>query len=289
MSDITAPAPRSAERVRAPRIPLVLEVVATERLSPSLTRVRLGGIGFDAFVAQADPERLASTDKYVKLLFAKPELGLVPPYDLEALRETLPQEDLPSRRTYTVRDVDLAARTISIDFVVHGDEGIAGPWAAAAQPGDLLCLTGPGGKFRPDQDAAVHRLYAGDESAVPAIAAALENLPATAVGTALLQVDGPADELPLVAPAGVEVRWLHRGSADLVAEVEALSVPDAPVEAFVHGERGQVKALGAVLQGTWGLSRSAMSLSAYWARGRAEDRFQSEKREPIGQLFDDPA
>lgn len=277
------------DRPRKPRTPLVLEVVATERLSASLTRVRLGGAGVEQFLTQADPERLAATDKYVKLLFAKPELGLQPPYDLDALRETLAPEDLPSRRTYTVRDVDLEGRTIAIDFVVHGDDGIAGPWAASAQPGDLLCLSGPGGKFLPTQDAAVHRLYVGDESAVPAIAAALEAAPADAVGSVLIEVDGPDDEVALRAPAGVRVRWVHRSESDVVTEVSGLTPPDAPVEAFVHGERGQVRALGTHLQRVWGLSRTDMSLSAYWARGRAEDRFQSEKREPIGQLFDDPA
>jgi hypothetical protein len=30
--------------------------------------------------------------------------------------------------------------------------------------------------------------------------------------------------------------------------------------------------------------RERLSISAYWARGRAEDQFQAEKREPIGQI-----
>ncbi|WP_319033619.1 hypothetical protein [Microbacterium sp. LRZ72] len=68
---------------------LVFEVVRTERLSSNLVRVHLGGDAFDTFIANADAERLAKTDKYVKLLFAKPELGLEPPYDLDALRERL--------------------------------------------------------------------------------------------------------------------------------------------------------------------------------------------------------
>ena len=38
----------------------------------------------------------------------------------------------PTVRTYTVRKVDTECREISIDFVVHGDHGVAGPWAAAA-------------------------------------------------------------------------------------------------------------------------------------------------------------
>jgi NADPH-dependent ferric siderophore reductase len=265
-------------------------------LSPHLVRVYLRGPAFDAFVGEADPSRLAATEKYVKLMFAKPELGLTPPYDLSELRERLPLEDLPVRRTYTVRLVDHIARTIAIDFVVHGDEGIAGPWAAAAQPGDILSLTGPGGAFAPAPEPSIRRLLLGDEAALPAIAAALESMPTAASGTAAIEVDGPGDEITLDAPVGVDVRWLHRatGGRDarpaqpgtvLVDAVRAMHPPAGPIEVFAHGEREAIKEIRAVLQDEWGLERRSMSLSAYWALGRAEDSFQAEKREKVGQIF----
>jgi NADPH-dependent ferric siderophore reductase len=274
----------------------VFVVEHTVRLSPHLVRVHLGGPAFDAFVGAADPLRLAATEKYVKLMFAKPELGLTPPYDFDELRVRLTLEDLPARRTYTVRLVDYGARTIAIDFVVHGDEGIAGPWADAAQPGDILSLTGPGGAFAPAPDASIRRLLLGDEAAIPAIAAALESMPTEATGTATIEVDGPADEILLAAPSGVDVRWLHRatGGSDgipaqpgtvLTDAVRAMHPPVGPVEVFAHGERQAMKEIRTVLQDGWGLERRSMSLSAYWALGRAEDSFQAEKREPIGQIF----
>lgn len=277
-------------------------VERTERLSPHLVRVHLGGAGIAELLAEADPDKLASTDKYVKLLFARPELGLEPPYDLEALREVLPLADLPVRRTYTVRAADLARGAIAVDFVVHGDEGVAGPWAASAAPGDVVALSGPGGGFAPaGAGAAPVRLLLGDDSALPAIAAALEALPADASGLALIEVGGPADELPLAAPEGVELRWLHRagaagGAADdaavhdathgepLVAAVEALERPAGPIEVFAHGERGAIKRIRRLLTDRWGLDARAMSISAYWALGRAEDAFQAEKRTPIGVI-----
>ncbi|WEO79364.1 siderophore-interacting protein [Cryobacterium sp. SO2] len=273
----------------------VFTVQRTERLTPHLVRVHLGGAGYASFLAGADPDRLAAADSYVKILFARADLGLTPPYDLDRLRGTLPPEDLPVRRTYTVRSVDPASESIAIDFVVHGDEGIAGPWAAAAQPGDLLALSGPGGLYTPTTDPGTVHLLLGDDSALPAIAAVLEALPATARGLALLEVHGEADELPLTSPAGVELRWLHRaGPGDpaepgirLAAAVQALPRPTDPVAVFAHGERGAMQAIRAVLQDEWGIDRRALSLSAYWARGRAEDRFQSEKREPVGAIFAD--
>ena len=76
----------------------------------------------------------------------------------------------PRRRTYTVRRWDEAAGELTLDFVSHGDEGLAGPWAAAAVPGDQIALQGPGGEYAPDPAADWH-LFAGDASALPAIAA----------------------------------------------------------------------------------------------------------------------
>lgn len=278
---------------RPPRPQTVLEVVRTERLTPHMVRVVLGGDGFAAF-----HERWAAkeaTDQYIKLLFADPALGLEPPYDMDALRETLAPEQMPVRRTYTVRAVDAEAQTVAVDFVVHGDEGLAGPWAAQAQPGEKVAFMGPGGAYRPEEDADWHVL-AGDEAALPAMAAALEDmavrLPA-AQGVALVEVAGEQDEQEIAAPEGVQVRWLHRGAAFTpetarwVAELEALEFGEGRVQAFVHGEREQVKLARRHLTDVRGLDRKQMSVSAYWAHGRAEEAFQAEKREPIGKIFDD--
>ncbi|OII26967.1 siderophore-interacting protein [Curtobacterium sp. MCBA15_013] len=269
----------------------VFVVDRTERPSPHMVRVHLGGPAFDEFVAAADPERLATTDKYVKLLLAKPSLGLTPPYDLESLRESLPKHDRPARRTYTVRAVDHEAKTIAVDFVVHGDDGLAGPWAASAQPGDLLALSGPGGGYTPSTDPAVTHVLLGDDSALPAISAALEGMADAATGVALVEVAGPADEQDVAHPAGVDLRWLHRDATGaepgtlLLEAARSLERASRPVQVFAHGERTAMKAIRRLLQDDWGLEKSEMSLSAYWALGRAEDRFQEEKREPIGVIF----
>ncbi len=268
---------------RPPRPQVVLEVVETIRLSPHLVRVRLGGPGMVAFTTNG------FTDKYVKIIFAKPELGLVPPYDLDALREHLAPEDQPVRRTYTVRAVDEQAGWVAIDFVVHGDEGVAGPWARDAVPGDTLVFSGPSGAYAPDPTADWH-LFAGDESAQPAITAALQALPENAVGVALLEVYGADDEIDLGAPAGVRINWLHRGDAPagtssvLADAVTALPWRDGRVHVFAHGERESMKALRDIFYKVRGVDRSQVSLSGYWAFGRAEDKFQAEKREPIGQI-----
>ncbi|MFC4603062.1 siderophore-interacting protein [Rhodococcus kronopolitis] len=245
--------------------PLVtLTVLRTERLTPHLVRVYLGGPGFDDFVPNAH------ADAYVKLLFGS--------------------DDEPVLRTYTVRRVDDEKREISIDFVVHGDDGLAGPWAASAQPGQTLRLRGPGGAYAPRDDADWH-LMAGDESALPAISAALEALPASAVARVFVEVSGPEGELDLRSAADVEVTWVHRGGpADEVGDdlagdraplIDAVRrapwLPGQP-QVFIHGEAHAVMhGLRGYIRKDRGVSAEWASISGYWRRGRSEEGFRAWK------------
>ena len=130
-------------------------------------RIVAGGPGFAAF----HPNDF--TDMYAKIVFVDPALGLAPPYDLAGLRESLPPHQRPVTRTYTVRQAQTDEQQLAIDFVVHGDAGIAAPWAARAEIGDTIILSGAGGAYRPDPGLDWH-LFAGDESALPAICSALD-------------------------------------------------------------------------------------------------------------------
>lgn len=273
-----------SERPRRPRRPqIVLEVVERIRLTPHLVRIIAGGPGISAV------EDNGFTDAYTKMHFAPAEAGLTPPYDMEQLRQTLPIELLPSTRTYSIRRFDLEGGQVWIDFVTHGDEGVAGPWAAGAEPGDPVVLGGIGGGYAPDPEADWH-LLAGDESAIPAIAAALEAMPADAVGTVFLEVQNESEHVELTVPAGIDVQWLHRGDRAagtttlLIDAVRALEWREGRVQVFAHGERGAMKLLRPHLTDERGVERAQLSLSAYWAYGRREDAFQAEKREAVGKI-----
>jgi NADPH-dependent ferric siderophore reductase len=270
-----------AGRVRPARPQAVLAVVSRERLSPHTVRITAGGPGFDALRMNE------FTDKYAKIIFVDPGLGLTPPYDLAALRESLAPDQQPVTRTYTLRRADPERQQVTIDFVVHGDAGIAAPWAAHAEPGDLLAMSGAGGAYRPDPDCDWH-LLAGDESALPAICSALEALPDDARGLAYLETSDPGEYLDVTPPAGVEVRWLHRpepGSQPQLLADTLLAGPwlSGRADVFAHGERESMKAVRAALKTRLG-DGDQLSLSGYWAAGRTEDVFQSEKRQPIGKI-----
>ncbi|AWH93433.1 siderophore-interacting protein [Dietzia lutea] len=253
-------------RDRQSPAPTVLTVLRTETVTAHLVRVVLGGESFDSFAARAD------TDSYVKI--------------------ELPHAGETVVRTYTVRRCDPVAREIWIDFVVHGDAGVAGPWALSVTPGTQVALRGPGGGYRPDPEADFH-LLAGDETAVPAVAAALESLPEDAMGAVFLEVGGDDDEVDLAAPAGVEVTWIHRGTpstdagpglidgdAPLVGAVRDLPWPDGDVQVFVHGEAETImKHLRPYLRKERGVPAARASISGYWRRGRTEEGFRTWKRE----------
>jgi NADPH-dependent ferric siderophore reductase len=270
-----------AGRARPARPQAVLAVLHREWLSPPTVRITAGGPGFEALRMNE------FTDKYAKIIFADPGLGLTPPYDLAALRESLPPARRPVTRTYTLRRADVRRQQLAIDFVVHGDEGIAAPWAARAEPGDVLTLSGAGGAYRPDPGGDWH-LFAGDESALPAICSALEALPGAARGVAYLETCDPGQYLDVTPPSGMEVIWLHRpqpGSQPRLLADALVAGPWLPgrADVFAHGERESMKAVRSALKARLG-DGDQLSLSGYWASGRTEDVFQAEKRQPIGQI-----
>jgi NADPH-dependent ferric siderophore reductase len=241
------------------RVPRTAIVIRTEWLTPHMVRVMLGGEGLTGFGAGD------YTDHYVKLLMAEPGA------------------DQPARRTYTVRRWDAAAGELTIDFVHHGDEGLAGPWAAAAKPGDEISLLGPGGEYTPDPAADWH-LFVGDASALPAIAAGLERVPAAIPVFAFVEIEGPEEEQKLETPGDLTVVWLDRSAPgagpDLLADVlRAAALPAGRVHAFVHGEAASVRAVRRHLLVERGVERQDLSVSGYWKRGRTEEGWRSDKSE----------
>jgi NADPH-dependent ferric siderophore reductase len=252
-----------------------------------MIRVVLGG-GFDTFTPSA------YTDSYVKIVLPRSgtDVSALPaPLTLDSFKE-LPDAHQPVVRTYTVRDVDHERREISIDFVVHGEHGVAAPWAASVQPGDPAYLMGPSGAYAPDPGADWH-LLAGDEAGLPAISTALEALPPNAIGQVFVEVSGPDDEIELTAPEGVQIRWIYRGGrADLVPEEQAgdhapliAAVKEAQwlpgqVQVFIHGEAQAVMHnLRSYVRKDRGVDAKWTSISGYWRRGRTEETFRQWKAE----------
>jgi NADPH-dependent ferric siderophore reductase len=223
-------------------------------LTPGMVRIVLGGADLADFSAGE------FTDHYVKCRIGD------------------------KTRSYTVRDWDPERRRLTLDFVVHGDRGIAGPWAAAARPGDTLQITGPGGAYAPSAVADWH-LMVGDDAAIPAIAVSLQRIPAQVPVVVVAEVDGPDHEQPLQSPGDLHVVWIHRSagpgedSALQLQAVEALSLPAGRGQAFVHGEATAVRLVRRHLLLHRGVAIDALSATGYWKLQRTDEEWRAEKPE----------
>ncbi len=252
------------------------EVRDIESLSPSLVRVHLTGGTLDAF------EGTPATDGYINAQFIPADSPLSVPYGPEDL-ETLDPEHRPRPRRFTIRRWDEATRTLTIDFVAHGDSGYAGSWAQRARPGDRLQFKGPGGSYRPAPEADWH-LLVGDESAFGAIGASLEALMAGDRALVFAVVDGPDHEISFPSAADVDIVWLHRRSAEapetlLVDAVAGTTFPAGSFDVFVHGEADETQAVRRHLATERGLDLTGASISPYWRRRFTDEDWRRIKRQ----------
>lgn len=265
-----------------PHRPRRLTVLETRALGPRMRRITLTGSELRDFPA-------AGPGAHIKLFLPRPgQEPLLPTRSADGL--VWPPGERPAVRTYSLRSHDPARDTVDVDFVLHGDEGPASRWAARARAGDPLGMAGPGGPPLLAADADFH-LLAGDLSALPAIAAVLEALPATARGVALVEVADDADQQPLRHPPGLKVHWVQRPKTPprepaLASAVQALPWPAAPlrISATIAGESSAVIAIRRHLLFERSLARDALYAVPYWRRGESEERYHEERHRIMDEV-----
>ena len=169
-----------------------------------------------------------------------------------------------ARRDYTPRSFDNAARELVIEFALHG-HGPAAAWAAQAAPGHTLDIGGPKGSMIVPLDYDWH-LLVGDETAFPAVARRLEQLPAGAHAIVILQAADAADRRVFDSAANVDLTWVET-DAQLQAAVRALALPAGEGYAWCAGEAAAMAALRRELVDVKGHPRDAIRAAAYWKRG----------------------
>jgi NADPH-dependent ferric siderophore reductase len=178
----------------------------------------------------------------------------------------------PVRRRYTIRELDTAARLLTMDIVLHGD-GPGERWVRSAQPGDKIEGIGPRGKITTSATADWH-LFLADESALPAAFAMTEALTDGSLATLVIEIPEEDDEQELSSAATTRISWLHRLGAPageperLAAEAREVEFPVGRGHAYLLGEAKVVLRLREILAER-GLSEDQMSPKAYWGRGRA--------------------
>ena len=240
-----------------------VRVLRTERLGSALIRVTFGGpdlAGFHSYVP----------DEHVRLIFPDADGVLrLPQRDGLSLEWGDPR---PVSREYTVRRHSAEDAELDIDFALHPG-GLASEWALRAEPGTAMHIAGPpGGVVVP---ANYDRyLFAGDITALPAIARWREWLPRGAAGWAFIEVGDEGECITLDAPDGIRVRWVYRGAAEpgtgdaLEQAVRSAHLPAGQrTYVWIAGETGVLRPLRRFVRNELGVDRHDCLIAGYWKRG----------------------
>ena len=237
--------------------PRKLQVVRKQSLTPNMLRVTLGGDDMAGF-----PDGRESAN--FKLLIPN-------------------GSDKPVVRTYTVRNYNRSSAEVDVDFVLHADHGPASDWAIAAEAGQTIGFAGPGTAKLVDFTADWF-LFVGDMSALPAIGANIEQLPADARGYAVLEIIDEQDKQALPFPKDLEVQWVinadpNTPSAVLHGAVTSLPWLEGRPAVWAAGESGAIKSLRPYFKFDRDVAKADLYTSGYWQIGLTEDRHQVVKRE----------
>lgn len=235
-----------------------LSVAASDQVTARMRRVTVRGEALRALETVAPAA-------HVRLLFGDPGAEVTLPVPGPSGLTWPADRPRPYARSMTVRRLDRARGEMAVDVALHGDSA-AGRWACAARPGDPVGVVGPGGGWTPPADAT-SILLAGDESALPAVAALLEAIPDEVGVDAVVEVLDAADEQELARP----VRWCHRARGETLLDAVVARPTPPGVAAWVAGEGHVVKALREHLRLGRGLARSHCHAIRYWTRGRSHE------------------
>ncbi len=241
----------------------LMRVVSTRPVTPHMQRVRLAGedLGRFALFGALHVRLLFPTDAVPQPVWPVMGLNGLPFWPDEARK--------PASRAFTIRNLDVAAGWLEIDFYLHATEGLACRWAREAQAGDEIGLTGPVG--RPLR--RVHRYIIGsDPTGLPAVGRILEQMAPDAAGHVLIAVDSADDMQPLAHPEGVTVEWIVEADAQRAARAltERLCAMDWPegetAFGWFAGEADQAKIVRAHWRGTLGRNRDQTLSAGYWQK-----------------------
>lgn len=247
----------------------LVEVVRNVQISPNFRRITVGGEALRALTNHGYDHwfRLFLPHEGGETNYRLPKRVDMIGY-LQYLR--MPAETRPPMRNYTVREFRPEQLELDIDFVVHGDEGLATRFATRARPGDTVALLDQGAGFELDP-AVENFLLVADETGLPAVVGILRDLPRSARGTAIIEVPHADDAQAVDAPADVSVEWLVR-PADAVPGTVALeavtrwTLPDGALSAYLVGE--QALATGARRHlVALGVPKKSILFSGYWRIG----------------------
>ncbi|SAL78051.1 iron transport/utilization-like protein [Caballeronia terrestris] len=243
----------------------LLEVKRVQSLTPNFVRITLTGDALEDFES-------ASFDDHVKVFLPEPgELKPTVPVAGPDGPVFDPAKPRPVARDFTPRRFDRDARELDIEFALH-EAGPATAWAAQAAPGQYLGIGGPRGSFVIPAHFDWH-LFIGDETALPAIARRLEELPAGTRAATLIEVADVSARIEFDTRADLYAEWRYRDDAvhpdggALLLALREIYLPDGEGYIWAAGEATLMRAVRQLLCVERGIDKRRIRASAYWKRG----------------------
>lgn len=181
-------------------------------------------------------------------------------------------------RTYTHRGYDPSEQIITIDFVDHGDEGLASSWARKAKEGDPLKVAM---KIKETQHypSADWYLFGGDATAIPVICCLLESLPTTAKGVCLMEVGSEEDIHPELQHEGFEVKWITQNTSSWLEAIKNVVIPQESTHfAYIATEYSHVKSARKYFKEDLGWNSNDFYAYSYWKAGEKENLSAQARR-----------
>ncbi|MCC8400509.1 siderophore-interacting protein [Paraburkholderia sp. MMS20-SJTN17] len=268
MQDQPTRADLAVYRVRHPLKFRLLQVKQVRALTPHLIRVTFTGDDLHDFVS-------ASFDDHIKVFFPEPDADKPTLPQAGPDGPVFPDGKRPTARDFTPRRFDRDARELDIEFAMH-DAGPAATWAAQAKVGQYLGIGGPRGSLVIPTGFDWHLLI-GDDTALPAIARRLEELPAGARVAAVIEVADPSARIEFATQAELHLVWCYRSDADtqtvprgeaLLDAVHDLYLPEQG-EGYVWaaGEAAMIRAVRQHLCAERGVDKTRIRAASYWKLG----------------------
>lgn len=263
---------RREVREHAPMALHHVDVTAVRDVTPRMRRITVAGPSLAHFVDDGPDQRF-------KLFLPRPGQDRPPvtaAEDWYADWQALSDDVRPVMRTYTIRAARPQHSEVDFDIVLHGDSGPGSAWAERVQLGDRVAVFGAYAEYCPPEDAD-WQLLVGDETALPAIAAAAERLPAGAYARIIVEVAEAAERQTLLSDAKLDVTWISRadtpenGEPLLVTAVREIELPPGHGYAWVAGEATAVTAVRRHLINDRGLTAEHITFMGYWRRGASID------------------
>lgn len=263
--------------------PRLLRVVKIQDLSPHLRRIVLAGESLHDFPIDC-------LGAHIKLMLPQAHQSdpVLPTLDGDKI--VWPEPHLkPILRTYTVAAFDPVLNLLSVDFVMHGDNGPASKWAHHAEVGSSIGLAGPGGPdlFQANADWFV---LAGDLSALAAIRAVLSQLPKDARGYTFIEVDNLLEHQSLPHPTHMHISWLNRkhspaGRSQLLLQaIQNMPWLEGQASVTIAGESAQVVLIRDYLRMDKNISRDMMYAVPYWKDEQTEEEYHQERHRIMDEL-----